>query len=72
MRGIYIRLDDDFLRRFDDAARRLGYLRSEAIREAMRRFIMSIEGGRETSKIRGLVKSKLSLRELEEAYMVMK
>lgn len=70
--AIYIRLDEELLRRFDEAARKLGYMRSEAVREAMRRFILSVEGVRETTKIRGLVRSKLSLKELEEAYMVMR
>ena len=68
--AIYIRIDEELLRRFDEAAGRLGYTRSEAVREAMRRFISAVGGAEETRKIRGLVKSELSLGELEEAYTV--
>jgi len=71
IKGIYIRVDEELLEKFDKMAKRLGYMRSEALREAMRRFISYMEEG-ETAKIRGLVKSKLSLEELEEAYMVAK
>ncbi|MFQ6076677.1 MAG: CopG family ribbon-helix-helix protein [Candidatus Bathyarchaeia archaeon] len=68
--AIYIRIDETLLKKFDEVAERMGYMRSEAIREAMRRFILSTEGAEETKKIRGLVKSKLNLKELEEAFMV--
>lgn len=68
--AIYLRIDGELLRKFDEAAGRLGYTRSEAVREAMRRFILAVGGAEETRKVRGLVKSKLSLRELEEAYTV--
>ena len=69
--AMYIRVDGRLLKKFDEVARKLGYMRSEAVREAMRRFILSVEGAEETRRIRGLVKSKLSLKELEEAYMVL-
>ena len=72
MKGIYIRVDEELLRRLDEVARRLGYMRSEAVREALRRFILFSEPGGETSRIRGLVKSRLTLRELEETYMVVR
>lgn len=70
--AIYVRIDEELLRKFDDVARRMGYMRSEAVREAMRKFILATEGASETRKIRGLVKSKLTLKELEEAYTVIK
>ena len=44
--------------------------RSEAIRKAMEMFIEASSKETMTSKMRGLVKSRLSLRELEEAYLV--
>ncbi len=68
--AIYIRIDEELLRKFDEVAGRLGYTRSEALREAMHRFVSAVGVAQETKKVRGLVRSKLSLRELEEAYAV--
>jgi metal-responsive CopG/Arc/MetJ family transcriptional regulator len=67
-KGLYIRVEDSLLRALDKLSAKLGYTRSEAVREAVRRFIITDIEYSETRKIRGLVKSKLSLRELEEAY----
>ena len=58
------------LRKFTEVARALGMSRSEAIRKAMEMFITVNEGSLMTPKMRGLVKSKLTLKELEEAYLV--
>ncbi len=67
-KGLYIRIEDSLLRALDRLSARLGYTRSEAVREAVRRFItMDVEYS-ETRRMRGIVKSKLSLRELDEAY----
>lgn len=56
------------LKTLDKLSAKLGYTRSEAIREAVRRFITTDIQYSETRKMRGLVKSQLSLRELEEAF----
>ncbi len=73
--GVYFRVNRELLERFTKLAESLGMSRSEAIRKAMEMFIERYERkDRETmtSKMRGIVRSKLSLRELEEAYMVLR
>ncbi len=69
-KGIYLRVDKELLERFTRVARALGMSRSEAIRRAMEMFIIINEEGLMTPKMRGLVKSKLTLKELEEIYLV--
>ncbi len=73
--GVYFRVNKELLEKFTKLAESLGMSRSEAIRKAMEMFIERY--GRKdretmTSRMRGIVKSKLSLRELEEAYMVLR
>ncbi len=68
--GVYIRVDKDLLNRFTKVARVLGMSRSEAIRKAMEMFMASAMKESRTSRMRGLVKSKLTLKELDEIYMV--
>ncbi len=73
--GIYIRINKKLLEEFTKTAQLYGMSRSEAIRKSMEMFIQSSRRGRKktmTSAMRGIVKSKLSLRELEEAYLVSK
>ncbi|MEM0223313.1 MAG: ribbon-helix-helix protein, CopG family [Thermofilum sp.] len=70
-RGLYVRVDEELLSEFTRKAKALGLTRSEALRRAMEAFIASTGGPTATSKMRGLVKSKLTLRELEEAYAVL-
>jgi len=73
--GVYFRVNRELLERFTRLAESLGMSRSEAIRKAMEMFIEKYEGKNGetlTSRMRGIVRSKLSLRELEEAYMVLK
>ncbi|RLF19410.1 MAG: hypothetical protein DRZ82_05915 [Thermoprotei archaeon] len=70
--GIYLRVDRKLLERFSKVAELLGMSRSEAIRRAMEMFITVNEKESMTSRMRGLVKSKLTLRELEEIYWVSK
>ena len=73
--GIYIRINKKLLEEFTKTAQLYGMSRSEAIRKSMEMFIQSSRRGRKktmTSEMRGIVKSKLSLRELEEAYLVSK
>ena len=69
-RGIFIRVDDELLEKFTRMAESMGLNRSEAIRRAMELFIASREDSSLTSRMRGIVKSRFSLRELEELYMV--
>lgn len=71
-RGLYVRVDEGLLSEFTRRARALGLTRSEAVRKAMEDFITSASNESMTSKMRGFIKSKLSLRELEEAYTVFK
>ncbi len=70
--GVYIRIDRKLLEEFTKVAEMLGMSRSEAIRRAMEEFIAAQKGESMTSRMRGIVKSKLSLKELEEAYLVFK
>jgi len=70
--GIYLRVDEELLKEFTKVAEMLGMSRSEAIRKAMELFIISKSGKSMTSRMRGLVKSKFTLRELEEIYLVSK
>ena len=73
--GVYFRVNKELLEKFTKLAESLGMSRSEAIRKAMEMFIERYERkDRETmtSRMRGIVKSKLSLREREEAYMVLR
>ncbi len=67
-KGLYIRIEDSLLGALDKLSTRLGYTRSEAVREAVRRFIATDMEYSETRRMRGIVRSKLSLKELEEAY----
>ncbi len=70
--GVYIRVDKKFLEEFTKKARSLGMSRSEAIRRAMELFLEASNGMSATSKMRGIIKSRLSLKDLEKAYMVHK
>jgi len=68
--GIYVRVSKELLEEFTKIANALGLSRSEAIRKAMELFIMLQKNKTMTSKMRGLVKSKFTLKELEEIYLV--
>ena len=69
---MYIRVDSKLLEEFTKLARSLGMSRSEAIRKAMELFLEVYRGESVTSRMRGLVKSRFSLKELEELYLVHK
>lgn len=68
--GVYFRVDRELLEKFTRTARLLGMSRSEALRKAMELFLEAHSGDTVTRRLRGLVESRLSLRDLEEAYMV--
>ncbi|RLG84937.1 MAG: hypothetical protein DRO39_06785 [Thermoprotei archaeon] len=71
-RKVCLRVDEELLEEFTQVARLLGMSRSEAIRKAMEMFIASNRPGRGssmTARMRGLVRSGLSLKELEEMYL---
>mgnify|MGYP000433291924 CR=1 FL=1 len=68
--GIYVRVSKELLEEFTKIANALGLSRSEAIRKAMELFIMLQKNKTMTSKMRGLMKSKFTLKELEEIYLV--
>ncbi|MEM0084283.1 MAG: ribbon-helix-helix protein, CopG family [Candidatus Methanomethylicia archaeon] len=72
MRGIYVKVKEDVLKEFTKVARSLGLSKSEAFRKAMENFITTSSGETMTAKMRGIVKSRLTLKELEEAYLVSK
>ncbi len=67
-KGIFVMVDEELLKRFNEVAKSMGLTRSEAIRSAMEVFInMNINTSEtHTHRIRGLVKSKFTLQELEE------
>jgi metal-responsive CopG/Arc/MetJ family transcriptional regulator len=67
--GVYVRVDRGLLEEFTRLAHALGMSRSEALRRAMEMFIEAHRGGSVTSRMRGLVRGRLTLRELEEAYL---
>ena len=73
-KGIFVRVDEKLLERFNEVAKSMGLTRSEAIRRAMEVFInMNIDTSETyTHRIRGLVKSRFSLQELEEIYRISK
>jgi len=73
--GVYFRVSKELLEEFTRVARSLGLSRSEAIRRAMELFIERYRGNEKTltEKMRGILKgSKLSSRDLEEMYMVIR
>ncbi len=69
-KGIYIRVDEKLLEKFTELAYTLGLSRSEAIRKAMEDFIEKYMDKSFTSRMRGLVKSRFTLKELEEIYLM--
>lgn len=71
-KGIFIRVDERLLEKFSRVARSMGLNRSEAIRRAMEMFIAIQEKESYTGRMRGIVKSRLSLKDLEEIYRVSK
>lgn len=71
-RGVFVRVSEELLEEFMSIARSRGLSRSEAIRRAMEEFIIREKGVSLTSKMKGLVKSRFSLKELEELYLVSK
>ena len=68
--GVYFRVDRRLLEEFTRTARSLGMSRSEALRRAMELFLEVHGKDTATRKLRGLVRSRLSLRDLDEVYMV--
>jgi len=73
--GVYFRVSKELLEEFTRVARSLGLSRSEAIRRAMELFIERYRGNEKTltEEMRGILKgSKLSSRDLEEMYMVIR
>jgi len=64
---VLVRLDEETALLLERRARSLGVSRAEVIRRALRRYLRP---GRRTREMRGIVRSRLSLEELEEAYWV--
>jgi len=73
--GVYFRVSKELLEEFTRVARSLGLSRSEAIRRAMELFIERYRGDCKTltGRMRVMLKgSKLSSRDLEAMYMVVR
>ncbi len=69
MPQVLVRLDNLLAEELDRIAKSLGVSRAELIRIALRQFIESKQKLR-TEEIRGIVRPKMTLRELEEMYQV--
>lgn len=67
---VLVRLDESLAEELDRMAKSLGVSRAELVRMALRHFLRVREGALRTRRIRGMVRSKLSLEELEEMYQV--
>ncbi len=67
---VLVRLDESLAEELDKMARSLGVSRAELVRIALRHFLRRRRGELKTKQIRGMVRSKLSLEELEELYQV--
>ena len=67
-KGVFVRMEDSLLKKLDKLSKKLGYSKSEVIREAVKGYETRVTRGEHTKKIRGLVKSKLTLDEIEELY----
>jgi len=65
---VLVRLDEYLGERLEEMAKSLGVSRAELIRIALRQFLRAEK--LKTDEIRGLVKSRFSLKELEEMYQV--
>lgn len=64
---VLVRLDEDTAKLLDRVARSLGVSRAEIVRRALRLYLAR-ERGKMTKRMRGIVKPRLSLEELEELY----
>ena len=67
---VLVRLDGSLAEELDRMAKSLGVSRAELVRIALRHFLKREKRDLKTKQIRGLVKSRLSLEELEEMYQV--
>ncbi len=67
---VLVRLDKSLAEELDRMAKSLGMSRAELVRIALRHFLRTGRGDLKTKQIRGLIRSKLSLEELEEIYQV--
>ncbi|NPA04994.1 MAG: ribbon-helix-helix protein, CopG family [Crenarchaeota archaeon] len=68
--AIYVRVPRSLLERFDEAARRSGLTRSEAVREAMRLYIKYVKASR-LQQLRGLLAAtRIPPRELDETVIL--
>jgi len=65
---VLVRLDPKTYAELEELSRALGLSKAEIVRRALRRYLA--ERKSLTKSMRGLVKPKLTLEELEEAYWV--
>lgn len=64
---VVVRLDEETGRLLDRLARSLGISRAEVVRRALKLYLAR-ERGKTTRRMRGIVRPKLSIKELEELY----
>lgn len=67
---VLVRLTPELYRELEKIAESLGVSKAEVLRQALKDYLTRKKAGKNTSKMRGLVKPKLSLDELERLYQV--
>ena len=67
---VLVRLSDELYRKLEEEAKRLGVSKAEVLRIAFKRYLASKKRGKETEKIRGMLRPKVSMEELERIYQV--
>ncbi|RLF04119.1 MAG: hypothetical protein DRK00_07405 [Thermoprotei archaeon] len=65
---VLVRLDEETYAELEKLSKSLGVSKAEIMRRALREYLA--KRGSATKSMKGLVKSRLSLRELEEIYWV--
>ncbi|GEM_PF-1523420 len=66
---VLVRLSPRLYRELEEESRSLGVSKAEVLRRALREYLERRKGSA-TRRVRGLVKPRLSMEELEEIYMV--
>lgn len=66
---VLVRLDEETYAELERLSRVLGVSKAEVMRRALREYLAR-KGESATKRVRGLVKSRVSLEELEEVYQV--
>ncbi len=67
---VLVRLSPELYHELEEIARSLGVSKAEVLRQAFREYLARRKVGKNTSKMRGIVKPRISLEELERLYRV--